>query len=197
MSTISNTPSSTQQQQIVTSIYIPRVRRAHTEESIRMDFSRVATVDRVDFVDIADPMLTRTFVSAFVHISKWVEVPPWADWCSINGPRAAEADDIRKRIASEDGQKVKFYPRYGDASEYWILYLAKNPVKPTTKNLHQLASDNERLGQIVAELEEKMIHMESIVSRLSAAHITETPPPSPHAAAETDSNDNSSHLGLW
>ena len=139
---------------IALSIYIPRVFKFHTVESIAniCFHAGIGIVHRVDFVAIEN---TEYYMSMFVHMKQ-------VDSHSYLG------NEILSQF--DQGKSYKFLV---NPNEFWILLKAKNVVPDTHLNVHQLAENHRLLEELVANQastiasqEEQMTRMKSDIDRL-------------------------------
>lgn len=129
----------------VGSIYIPRIRREHTAQSIHDILYAHVLVDRVDLVPLPESNTDTTkFMSAYVYISEW----------NAQNPESLEIYNV---LASNVSYKFNV-PNH---REYWFLCKNHKPVPNTHMNIHQLAESNRILHERVTVLE-------NMVAKLSA-----------------------------
>lgn len=152
------------------SIYIPRVSKVHTEESIRyiMDVSRVGMVTRVDFTPINKSkgfqkvVEPGAFRSAFVHFTTTWQHPTYTHvvWEGIRN------DVPHQLVVSKD--------------EYWICMKNKSPIQSTHMNIHQVVdncaylekqliaqtSETETLKEQVTELKLEIGHLKDAIQAI-------------------------------
>lgn len=108
------------------SIYVPRISREHSEESIKIHFKNleISIVDYVDFVPIHKKPSFRenhSYQSAFIHFDNPFERPflknELAFW---------------RAIYSDNGYKLQI-----SSSKYWICLKNTNPIQRTRKHIHR------------------------------------------------------------
>uniref|UniRef100_A0A6C0E1T4 Uncharacterized protein n=1 Tax=viral metagenome TaxID=1070528 RepID=A0A6C0E1T4_9ZZZZ len=132
---------------IALSIYIPRVLKFHTVESIANTcfHAGIGIVHRVDFVAIEN---AEYYMSAFVHMKE------------LN-TRSYLVSGILSQFAEEKPYKFNVSP-----NEFWILLKAKNVVPDTRLNIHQLAENHRLLESTIASQEEQIARMKGDIERL-------------------------------
>jgi hypothetical protein len=171
----------------ITSIYVPRMSSVHDEYCVMREFEeiqQIGKVSRVDFVPIGkQPGFTEpdgTFVrSAFIHFDYY-----------YNNEKSIK---IMEKLCRGDNHKIDVLittspSRYVvHTYEYWILLKAKNPVKKTMMNKHQIV-DNcrfleekieeqtktlEKQAKKIKELQKKTHGMDQVVYQLIALSFDE------------------------
>ena len=132
---------------IALSIYIPRVLKFHTVDSIASICfnARIGIVHRVDFVAIEN---AQYYMSAFVHIK---ELNNYSYLVSGILTHFDEGKGYRFRVSPD---------------EFWILLKAKNVVPDTHLNMHQLAENHRLLEELVTSQAEEMTRMKDDIDRL-------------------------------
>lgn len=135
---------------IALSIYIPRVLKYHTVESIAniCFHAGIGIVHRVDFVAIEN---AEYYISAFVHMKEMYN----NSYLGIN---------ILSQFAQEKSCKFQVNP-----SEFWILLKAKNVVPDTRLNMHQLAENHRLLEEVVTSQSSTIISQEEEIARMKGA----------------------------
>ena len=145
--------------QVMYSVFIPTISKAHTEEIIANYFAlnSVGKVERVDFVEHQNDV--KGFQKAFVHFSP-----------------QQKTHEIMEAI--EQKGSYRFYPcemkerhscSFKEQNEYWILLKNKNPVPKTELNIDQLSHNQklmeEREALIVEKMEKMFQKMEKMEER--------------------------------
>lgn len=151
--------------QVMYSVFIPTISKAHTEEIIANYFAVncVGKVERVDFVEFqsgeedraCDP---KRFQQAFIHFTP-----------------QQKTREIMEAI--EQKGSYRFYP-FKEQNQYWILLKNKNPVPKTELNVNQLAHNQklleEREAQMVEKMEKMLQKMEKMEERQAQMEERET-----------------------
>lgn len=132
---------------IALSIYIPRVLKFHTTESIAniCFHAGIGIVHRVDFVAIENG---EYYISVFIHLK---EVNSYSYLLSGILSQFDQGNSYRFRVSPD---------------EFWILLKAKNVVPDTRLNIHQLAENHRLLEELVASQAEEMTRMKGDIERL-------------------------------
>lgn len=139
--------------QTTIAIYIPRILKFHTVDSIANMFfhAGIGNVHRVDLVTIENDQ----YMSAFVHMKE------------VNS-YSYLGTGILSQFAQDKGYRFRVSP-----DEFWILLKAKNIVPDTRLNVHQLAENHRLLEEVVASQAttiasqaEEMARMKGDIDRL-------------------------------
>jgi tetrahydromethanopterin S-methyltransferase subunit G len=149
------------------SIYIPRMSTKWTEEGIRcvMQYHRIGTVSRVDFIPINKRPgfgedVDQVVVSAFVHFSD---------------PYITADNHHLFRFEMYIGNTEFWYAIENATpyklqvldSEYWICLKNNNPVQRTMMNNHQIVENGRHLESIVTEQAEEIKKLKETISELT------------------------------
>jgi len=127
------------------SIYIPRVLKSHTTDSVGniLCNAGIGLVRRVDFVSVE----CDKYMAAFVHLQSTYHTP----------------------IAYEVCAKLEYKQEYKftiNSREFWILLKANNVIPETRLNMHQLAENHRLLEDVVVKQEEEISRMKDDITRL-------------------------------
>lgn len=123
----------------ITSLYVPIVGSAITEEYIKyiFDTKNIAMVDRVDFV--FNHVKGRR--EAFIHINHWKE------------------GDLNNQIQQSLLKKnnYKFYFDENNTKSFWPLLITINPVQPEQRKSNEIYSLEERINALEQNI--KKLHI--------------------------------------
>jgi hypothetical protein len=150
----------------ITSIYVPRMSSVHDEDCVMREFEenqQIGKVSRVDFVPIGkQPGFIEpdgTFVrSAFIHFDYY-----------YNNEKSIK---IMEKICRGYNHKMDVLittnpSRYvAHTYEYWILLKAKNPVKKTMMNKHQIVDNCRFLEEKIEEQTKTLEKQEKKIKEL-------------------------------
>lgn len=124
------------------SIYIPRISREHTVESIKWNFNikNIGIVTHIDFTPINKKpgfgeKVDEVVISAFVHFED-----PWKD-ISLKNIRNLEFWGI-----INNGQPYKLHV---SSREYWLCLKNRNPIQRTLMNIHQVVENGRHLEGLI------------------------------------------------
>ena len=156
---------------IVASIYIPRMKKVHSELSISetMSYAGIGLVSYVDYTSIDKKQAfsetdDSEFVSAFVHF--------------LATPRCDSHIVYNRQheylLAKKNRQNANFWDVVDNeqpfrlqvsSDEYWICLKNKKPVKRTRMNVHQIVENCAYLENLVEEQAVKIACLEQALAR--------------------------------
>jgi len=139
------------------SIYIPRMRNTHTEDTIKrvMSFYGIGIVERIDFTQINKKpgfceIADNNLMSAFIHFSDLVygekRLLGIKFWEQI---KSGKPHGLAIPLMAPDGTPYVVETRV--RHEYWICLKNKKPIQETMMNIHQVVENGRYLENLVEE----------------------------------------------